>query len=482
MKENSPPLLVALVPLAFLIILLGTNVSIFGDDALSFSNQIALLLAAGLGGLLGRFYGTSFSDLMDGAIDNLKQAVPALIVLLLIGALAGSWLLSGIVPAMIYYGLKILNPDIFLFASCIICAIVSISTGSSWGTVATVGIALLGIGKAMEIHEGLVAGAIISGAYFGDKMSPLSDTTNLAPAVAGTDLLTHIKYMSITTIPSILISLLIFLIIGFNYDTTFDEASVSELSVLLEQSFDLNPLLFIVPIVVIGLIVKRIPAAPALGVGAILGIVFAMIFQQELIADLVKSEAGGNAYALSLRALGSDFSIPSTNPILAELMSTGGMSGMLNTIWLIICAMIFGGVMDRNGCLKVITGSLLKLATGRTSLIGTTAASSIFMNFTASDQYLAIVVPGKMYEPTFKERGLHPANLSRTLEDAGTVTSVLIPWNTCGATQAGVLGVATAVYWPFCFFCLISPIMTMIMAAFNIRIKKLDDEVNASND
>lgn len=474
MKTEEPSLILSLIPLAALILLLALNVSVFGDDTLSFSNQIALLIAAGIAGLVGRSKKVSFLELMKGANENISQAVPALLVLLLIGALAGSWLLSGVVPAMIFYGLKIIHPEWFLVSACIICAVVSIATGSSWGTIATVGIALLGIGKAMGHSDGLIAGAIISGAYFGDKMSPLSDTTNLAPAVAGTDLISHIKYMTITTIPSIIITLILFTVIGFFHESTSNTVDIHSLNQSLSGIFNVSPWLFLVPISVVFLIIKRIPAAPALGIGAVLGIIFAFIFQQPLIQSLAGGSDFPAIYGLIFQTMGTDLAIPTNDPILADLLSTGGMRGMLNTVWLIICAMIFGGVMEKSGSLNTITRSMMQLATGRTSLIGTTALSSIFMNLTASDQYLAIVVPGKMYQQAFKDKNLDAVNLSRTLEDAGTVTSVLIPWNTCGATQAGVLGVATAVYWPFCFFCLLSPIMTMLVAGFNFRIKMRD--------
>jgi len=472
MEKKHPSVFVALIPLIVLIIILATNVRIFGDDALSFSNQIALLLAAGVAGIVGLIHGTNLSDQLDGVIDNIKQAVPAIIVLLLIGSLSGSWLFGGIVPAMIYYGLEILNPDYFLVTACIISAIVSLATGSSWGTIATVGIALLGIGKTMDIHEGLIAGSIISGAYFGDKMSPLSDTTNLAPAVAGTDLFSHIKYMTITTVPSIVITLIIFLVIGLSFDNTIDPTSANTFSSMLEAQFNLSPILFIVPATVIILIVKKVPAIPSLAIGSILGIISGFVFQTDLMEALFAQGLFNSKYALAMTSLGTDFSIPSNDPILSDLLSTGGMSGMLGTIWLIVCAMIFGGIMEKSGCLNAISTALLRFASGRTGLVGTTAATSIFMNFTASDQYLAIVVPGRMYKEAYEKLDLHPVNLSRTLEDAGTVTSVLIPWNTCGAAQAGVLGVATAVYWPFCFFCLLSPITTVAIAAFNVRIKK----------
>jgi Na+:H+ antiporter, NhaC family len=471
MKNERPSLFLSLLPLAALIALLTLNVTVFGDDSLSFSNQIALLMAAGIAGLVGRFKKVGFLDLMSGVNENISQAVPALLVLLLIGALAGSWLLSGVVPAMIFYGLKIIHPEWFLVSACIICAIVSIATGSSWGTIATVGIALLGIGKAMGYGEGMIAGAIISGAYFGDKMSPLSDTTNLAPAVAGTDLISHIKYMAITTIPSIVITMVIFTIIGFFHTPSSNNVNIHSLNESLSSIFNLSPILFLVPISVVLLIVKRIPAAPALGIGALLGMLFAFIFQFPLIESLSEGSGFAATYAIIFQAFGTDLSISTSDPILSDLLSTGGMKGMMNTVWLIVCAMTFGGVMEKSGSLGTITNALMKLATGRTSLIGTTALSSIFMNLTAGDQYLAIVVPGKMYQKAYKDHNLDAVNLSRTLEDAGTVTSVLVPWNTCGATQAGVLGVATAIYWPFCFFCLISPVMTMLVAAYNYRIK-----------
>jgi len=474
MNVAKPNLFFSLLPLGVLIALLAFNVTVFGDNSLSFSNQVVLLIAAGVSGLIGKMQKVTFADLMDGANENIKQAVPALLILLLIGSLAASWLLSGIVPAMIYYGLKLLSPDWFLVSACIICALVSIATGSSWGTIATVGIALLGIGKTMDFSEGLVAGAIISGAYFGDKMSPLSDTTNLAPAVSGTDLISHIKYMTITTVPSIVITLIIFTFIGFFHNGSGSLIEIEAVNNEILNLFSINPALFLVPIVVIVLIVKRIPAAPALGIGTLLGLVFAFLFQMPLIESLAEEFTLRGIYSLVLATLGEGLVIHSDNAFLSDLLSSSGMKGMLDTIWLIICAMIFGGVMDKSGCLATISRSLLKLTVGKTSLVGTTALSSIFMNLTASDQYLAIVVPGKMYQEAYKDYNLHPVNLSRTLEDAGTVTSVLIPWNTCGAAQASVLGVATGVYWPYCFFCIISPFMTMLIVSLNYKIRTLN--------
>lgn len=400
----------------------------------------------------------------------------AMLILLTIGSLAGTWLLSGIVPSMIYYGLKILNPTIFLFAACIVCSIVSLATGSSWSTVATVGIALLGIGKAMDIHEGVIAGAIISGAYFGDKMSPLSDTTNLAPAMAGTDLFTHIRYMMYTTFPTLAITLIIFFIWGFTLDTSGAATDSSAVLKAIESRFNLSPFLFIVPVLVIVMIVKKVPALPALLVGALLGGIAAIIFQPDLVVEI--SKVDGNfmkaSFIAVMNAMTTTINIQTADPMISELLTAKGMSGMLNTIWLILCAMIFGGVMESAGLLKIIAEKIIQFAHSTGSLVASTTATCIFFNFTASDQYMAIAVPGRMYADTFRKRGLKPEVLSRTLEDSGTVTSVLIPWNTCGATQANVLGVATIAYAPFCFFCIISPLMTVLQAYLNYKIRRLD--------
>jgi len=381
-------------------------------------------------------------------------------------------MLSGIVPAMIYYGLQILNPTIFLFAACIVCAIVSVATGSSWSTVATVGIALLGIGTTLGLSPGVIGGAIISGAYFGDKMSPLSDTTNLAPAMAGTDLFTHIRYMTYTTIPSITISLIIFLVIGFTAEDNMTDSGTQEVLTALDKAFNINGLLFIVPVVVIGMIIKKVPALPALLAGTLLGGLFAIIFQPQAIAQISGLAGGLGTYMAVMKAMYTEVSITTENEMVNGLLSTGGMAGMLNTIWLIICAMIFGGVMESAGMLKRITQSIIQFAHSTGSLIASTAATSIFFNVTASDQYLAIVVPGRMFSQIYRERGLKPQVLSRTLEDSGTVTSVLIPWNTCGATQAAVLGVATLSYAPFTFFCILSPIMTILFGFLNFKIAR----------
>jgi NhaC family Na+:H+ antiporter len=474
-SHKKPTLFQALIPIMVLVFLLIINVRfIFGDDSLSGANQMSLLIAAGIAGIIGIKNGYNWKEILNGITGSIKSALPALIILLLIGSLAGTWLISGIVPAMIYYGLDILHPSIFLVATCIICSIVSIATGSSWSTVATVGIALLGVGKALGFSDGMIAGAIISGAYFGDKMSPLSDTTNLAPAMAGTDLITHIKYMTITTIPSIVITLLIFLLIGLFAGESLGNNDITALKNAISSKFSITPWLFLVPISVILLIVKKMPAIPALLIGSLMGGFFAIIFQPNLIISLADADLNfiGAAYKTVINAMTVDTQIVTDNNLVNELLSTGGMSGMLGTIWLIICAMIFGGIMEKTGMLKRITQAIIGLAKTTGSLIATTASSCVVFNLTASDQYLAIVVPGRMFAEEYKERDLHPKVLSRTLEDSGTVTSALIPWNTCGAYHAGVLGIATGEYFIYCFFNLISPLMTIIFGFIGFKIAK----------
>lgn len=471
--ERNPNLLQALIPVFFLIILLSLNVGIFGDDALSGSNQIVLILSAAVAAIVAIRSGSKWSDLQDGIVRSISSAMSSMLILLLIGSLAGTWLLSGIVPAMIYYGLQILNPTIFLFAAAVVCSVVSVATGSSWTTAATVGIALIGIGKALGISEGMIAGAILSGAYFGDKMSPLSDTTNLAPAMAGTDLFTHIRYMAVTTVPSITIALILFLILGFTQDVSGTVTSTDVILQAINDKFYIGGILFIVPVVVIFMIVRKVPAIPALLTGTLLGSVFAIIFQPNLVYEVAGLAGLKGMYIGIMRSLYGDISITTSNDMVNELLSSGGMAGMLGTIWLILSAMVFGGVMEKAGFLKVIARYIIKLVNSTGSLVTSTVGSCVFFNVTASDQYLAIVVPGRMYAEIYKERGLAPENLSRTLEDSGTVTSVLVPWNTCGAYHSTVLGVPTITYLPFAFFNLISPFMTIFFAYAGLKIKKL---------
>jgi NhaC family Na+:H+ antiporter len=372
-----------------------------------------------------------------------------------------------------------LNPTIFLLAACVVSAVVSVSTGSSWTTVATVGVALLGIGKALGFDEGIIAGAIISGAYFGDKMSPLSDTTNLAPAMAGTDLFTHIRHMTKTTVPSILITLVIFGVIGVLRDAEGSVGQVQEISEVILEAFDVNGWLFVVPLFVIVLIVSKVPAIPTLLVGALLGGVWAILFQPHVINSLASDQELGfafDSFKVVMTALYGETSIVTSNEVVNELLVTGGMAGMLNTVWLIICAMVFGGIMEVSGMLRVLAESVMEKIHSVGSLIAATAGTGVFFNIATSDQYLAILVPGRMYADIYKKRGLKGENLSRALEDSATVTSVLVPWNTCGATQAAVLGVATLAYAPFCFFNIISPLMTILFGYLRIGINYYSEE------
>lgn len=464
----------ALIPVIALVAMLGYNVYIFGDEALSGSNQFILLMGAAVAAIVGILNKVSFQKMMDEVAENIKSTAGAILILLMVGALAGTWLVSGIIPSMIYYGLQILSPAIFLPATLIICSVISIATGSSWTTSATVGIALIGIGGTLGFPLGMVAGAVISGAYFGDKLSPMSDTTNLAPAMAGTDLFTHIKYMSLTTVPTYIVSFIIFIILGLTVETN----GIADSSVLLadiQKAFYITPWLFLVPVVVIGLIVKKTEPLIALFIGTLLAAVFALIFQPEIVLMLSGEDTMNfaNAYKGILNAITVESIIPTANENLADLFKSGGMQKMLSTIWLILCAMVFGGIMDAIGALARISQTLLSMAKSTFGLFASTVGSCLALNITASDQYLAIVVPGKMFKKAYEDKGLAPENLSRTLEDSGTVTSVLIPWNTCGAYQSGTLGVDTFDYLPYAFFNLLSPVMTLTFAAFNIKIRQL---------
>lgn len=481
MSNRNITLLEALIPIICLVLFLAINYQVFGDDAASGANQFGLILGAAVAIIIAGIRKVPFSHVMEKVSQNIKDTVPAILILLLVGALAGTWLLSGVVPAMIYYGLQILNPSIFLFASVIIAALVSTATGSSWTTSATIGIALIGIGNSLGIDAAMTAGAVISGGYFGDKMSPMSDTTNLAPAMAGTDLITHIRYMTITTFPSIIITLIFFLIIGFTTET-HGTVNPDEILTAISTRFTITPWLFLVPVVVIALIVRKTPPLVALLIGALLGALFAAIFQQELILDLINSIKGTEKTSLSLKdiyhvgiqSIVGDINIITGNAILDDkaLFSSSGMAGMLGTIELIICAMIFGGSMQAIGALRKISKALLSMVRGTASLVGATIASCFGMNILGSDQYLAIVIPGKMFSEAYREKGLAPENLSRTLEDSGTVTSVLIPWNTCGAYQSKVLTVDVFDYLPYAFFNIISPIMSLTIASIGYKIKR----------
>jgi len=458
----------ALISVFVLMTLLAYNIFSKGGEMLGeYSNQYILLISAVVALLIGFRNKVTFLKMISEVKENLKSVLVPILILFLVGALAGTWLIGGIIPAMVYYGLQVLNPTIFLPASVIIAAIISIATGSSWTTSATVGIALVGIGTALGIDSGMIAGAVISGAYFGDKMSPLSDTTNLAPAMAGTDLFTHIKYMTITTVPTLVVTLVVFIILSFNIDAT-GEADISNLLNTINNTFQITPWLFVVPGAVVVLIVLKTKPLVALSIGVLLAVVFSIVFQSELIGQLSSSSLETIANAIL-----TDIEIKTNNATLNELFSSGGMKGMIWTILLIISAMVFGGIMDAIGALSRITDELLKIASSVFGLFASTVFSCLGLNVIASDQYLAIVIPGKMFKKAYEEKGLAPENLSRTLEDSGTVTSVLIPWNTCGAYQSTVLGVRVADYFAYAVFNYLSPITTLVFAAFNIKIKQI---------
>ena len=478
----------AMIPVVILISLLAYNILMAGGEIVGqYSNHYILLFSGVLAGLIGLYNKVSLSEMVMEVWENLKSVFIPIMILLLVGALAGTWMISGIVPAMVYYGLQILNPTIFLAASVVICAIISLATGSSWTTTATVGIALIGIAGALGISSAMAAGAIISGAYFGDKLSPLSDTTNLAPAMAGGELFSHIRYMMYTTVPSITVTIIIFAIIGLNMEVSAEASNDRTIENLITNKFNITPTLFIVPVVMVIAIVMKMKPIAALSIGALLGGVFAVIYQPEVIQEVAGSNFQSVFTALTT---GTQLALPDlpeiqnldqdTKDNLSGLLSGKGMTGMLWTIYLIIAAMVFGGVMDAIGALSRITATLLSMSDSVFGLFASTVASCLALNVTASDQYLAIVVPGKMFAKEYEKRGLAPENLSRTLEDSGTVTSVLVPWNTCGAYQSGVLGVSATEYFIYAIFNWLSPFMTLIFAGLGIKIKQLTTKVSST--
>lgn len=491
-SEESHPdvaLWAAWLPVVVLIALLAINVSIFADDATFGSNQIALWLAAMVAGVVGRLHRVGFDRMAEGIARSVHSAMSAILILLVIGSLIGTWMISGVVPGMVWLGLKLLTPEYFLFAAACVAAIVSLASGSSWSTVATVGVASLGVAKALGVSEAWAAGAVISGAYFGDKISPLSDTTNLAAAMAEVPLFVHIRHMLWTTVPSMSIALAVYLAVGWTSETQVVSDRADALLLAIDEKFWLSPWLAAVPLSVFGLVLCRVHALAALLVGTLLGGVFAIVFQPGVVQEIAAASGFEGsylrqAYIVVIETMANKVTLDSSNELANELLQGKGMSGMLNTVWLIICAMSFGGVMEACGLLQRITQSLMQLANSTGSLIATTAGSCMFLNLTASDQYLAIVVPGRMFRKAYADRGLAGQNLSRTLEDSGTVTSVLVPWNTCGAFQAGTLDVATLAFAPFCLFNWISPLMTIAFGFLGIGIAKTDGndrfEVTAS--
>jgi NhaC family Na+:H+ antiporter len=472
---RSPSLAVSFVPVVVLIGLLAGSVALFGDGSSGGANQIALILAAGVGIVIGIAHGYTWKQIERGIVHGISLAMGAILILLVVGALIGSWILAGVVPTMIYYGLQLLTPSIFFPSACALCCFVSLATGSSWTTAGTVGVALIGIAAAQDLNLGLAAGAVVSGAYFGDKMSPLSDTTNLAPAMAGTDLFTHIRHMVWTTAPSIAIALILFAVIGLRVAAPQDTTAVAAILDSLRANFSVGLHLLLPAALVIGLVVMKVPAFPALLIGALTGCLFAVIFQPSVViayADAADKPAWAALIKGAWMSLFDGYKLSSGNAALDELLSRGGMGSMLNTVWLILAAMMFGAVMEVTGMLARIAASILSLVRGAGSLIAATLATSFGMNVLASDQYIAIVLPGRMFRAEYIRRGLHPKNLSRSLEDAGTLTSPLVPWNTCGAFMAQTLGVATFAYAPFAFFNLINPVVAAIYGFTGFTIAK----------
>ena len=481
-SDRQPSMLQALVPVVFLIVLLFFSVKLFGSDSSYGANQIALILSAAIAVLIGLFNGQTWKELEAGIVDGISLAMGAMLILLMVGSLIGTWILAGTVPTMIYYGLQILSPDFFYVASCIICAIVAVSIGSSWTTAGTVGIGLIGISQGLGLDPAITAGAIISGAYFGDKMSPLSDTTNLAPAVTGTDLFTHIRHMVWTTTPSLIIALILFTYFGLTSDVEAANLELESTLALLDANFNITLWSLIPLVAVFAMAIKKVPAVATILIGALLGGLFAMLTQGEVITKFVDNSELSVAmqYVSAVwTALFSGFSISTGDEIFDGLLSRGGMTSMLNTVWLIICAMSFGAAMEKTGLLHKLVYSIIGMAKSTGSLIGSVLLTCIGMNVIAADQYIAIVLPGRMYRAEFKRRGLDAKNLSRTLEDAGTITSPLIPWNTCGAYMAATLGVATGAYWVYAFFNLANPIVSFIYGLLNFKIAPHDEANDA---
>lgn len=473
LKKMPSPLL-SLVPILVLVALLFVTIRTFGSDALSGGSQVVLLTTTAVASLLAMiFCKVKWRDIEEAICKNILGVATAIIILLLIGALSGSWMISGIVPTLIYYGMQIIHPSFFLASCCVICAVVSVMTGSSWTTIATIGIALMGIGEAQGFATGWVAGAIISGAYFGDKISPLSDTTVLASSVTHTPLFSHIRYMMLTTIPSMVITLSIFTIAGFTH-TSNASGQIAEFAASLNESFNISLWLLIVPVVTGILIAKKVPSLITLFISTAMAGVFAIFFQPHLLQEVAGASAADASSlfkGLFMTFYGST-QIDTGNEALNSLVATRGMAGMMNTIWLIICAMCFGGVMTGSGMLRSLTSIFQRWVRRAFSAVASTVGAGLFFNLCTADQYISIILSGRLFRDLYADRGLEPRLLSRSVEDSATVCSVLIPWNSCGMTQATVLGVSTFVYAPYCIFNIVSPLMSLLVAAVGWNIKR----------
>ena len=479
-RGEKPSWFVSLIPFVVLIATLVVVIKVFGADALEGGSQVSLLFATGVIVAISMiFYRIPWKDFEEGILDNIRAVGTSILILLLIGAVAGSWMVSGVVPTMIYYGMKVIFPEVFLFATCAICALISIMTGSSWTTIATVGVALVGIGTAQGYDPGWTAGAIISGAYFGDKVSPLSDTTVLASSSSGTPLFTHIRYMMVTTVPSFVIAMVVFLIVSICHEVP-SSVETLDFSNDLTSTYNISPWLLLVPVMTGVLIAKKIPAMLTLFVAALVAGVFAVIFQPHVIGSVATGMAPDPSQPLSfldgfkgifISYYGST-AIDTGNAALNDLVSTRGMSGMMNTIFLIISAVTFGGALVGSGMMQSLTEMLTRFIRRRVTMVSATVGTGIFANMITGDQYLSIILTSSLYKKLYKERGYESKLLSRSVEDSATVVSVLIPWNSCGMTQATVLKVSTMTYLPYCLFNLLSPIMSVMIAAIGYKIAR----------
>lgn len=476
---KQPTLTQALIPLIALIIMLGSSVYFFGEDSSYGPNQIALWIAAGIAMLVGFRNGFTWGQIEEGITEGISVALGAMLIILAVGSLIGTWLLSGTVPTLIYFGLELLNPSLFYAASCIICAVVALSIGSSWTTAATIGVALMGVASGMGLEPAIAAGAIVSGAYFGDKMSPLSDTTNLAPAVSGTDLFSHIRYMGYTAGPAFVISVVLFLFLGLNAETNVSLVRLKEMQQQLTETFNIGWEMLVPLAILLYLAATRRPALPTVFFGALLGGVWALIFQPDMVAQI----AGDSSLLAGIKVVwlamsdGTTVSTGSTN--LDSLLSGGGMVSMLNTVWLILSALTFGAIMEKVGLLKRFIQGMLKASKSVGSLITGTIFTCFGANVLTADQYMAIVLPGRMFKEEYARRNLDPRVLSRTLEDSGTITSALIPWNTCGAYMFSVLAVSPFEYGIYAFFNYLTPMIAILFAytGWTILYLKPDQQV-----
>jgi NhaC family Na+:H+ antiporter len=475
---KSPSLLDALIPIVSLVLMLALSVKLFGTDSSSGPNQIVLTIGAAIAAIVAIRNGHEWLEIQKAIVAGIGTAMNAILILLSVGALIGTWLMAGTVPSLIYYGLELLNPQAFYAAACLICAIASLATGSSWTVAGTLGVALIGVAMGLGLSPSIAAGAIISGAYFGDKMSPLSDTTNLAPAVVGTDIFTHIRHMAWTTFPSFLTALVMFVMIGIGATIGDDSAALAELKTTLDAAFRITPWALLPLAVVFFMAYRKVPPMPTILFGALLGGVLAVILQAETVLAFANAPDLPRWMAMTKGvwlALANGFVSDTGNNGVDELLTRGGMSSMLITIWLVVSAMAFGAVLEYGGMLLRLIESTLKAAKSTGSLVLTVVVSCIGINIVAADQYISIVLPGKMYKVEFEKRNLDAKNLSRVIEDSGTLTSPLVPWNTCGAYMAATLGVATFTYLPFAFFNLINPLVSVIYGYTGFTIVRTDE-------